>query len=141
LLDFEEKYRIILIEETFNKKEVKRVASLDMSESYELTNQKIDEVVTRTSPGNYALGYVSNLTFHVRYVGRSDTDLNSRLKKWVNNSQYKRFKFSYATSPKAAFDKECKNYHDFGGDKGELDNDEHPQRPEGADWKCPVCGA
>jgi hypothetical protein len=114
---------------------------LDMEGSYELTAQTIDRVVTKTSPGNYALGYVSNSTFVVRYVGRSDTDLNSRLKKWVNNSRYKRFKFSYATSPKAAFDKECKNYHDFGGDKEKLDNDEHPQRPEGADWKCPVCGA
>jgi hypothetical protein len=57
------------------------VALLDMSESYELTNQKIDEIVTQTSPGNYALGYVSNSTFIVRYVGRSDTDLNGRLKK------------------------------------------------------------
>jgi hypothetical protein len=112
-----------------------------MSELYELTNQKIDEVVTRTSPGNYALGYVSNSTFDVRYVGRSDTDVNSRLKWWANNSRYKRFKFSYATSPKAAFEKECKNYHDFGGDKGKLDNDEHPQCPEGTNLKCPICGA
>jgi len=117
------------------------VASLDMSETYELTNQKIDEVVTRTSPGNYALGYVSNSTFHVRYVGRSDTDVNSRLKSWVGkDSRYKQFKYSYATSSKEAFEKECKNYHDSGGSES-LDNKDHPQRPEGTNWKCPICGA
>jgi len=32
---------------------------LDMEGSYELTAQKIDKVITRTSPGNYALGYTS----------------------------------------------------------------------------------
>jgi len=114
---------------------------LDMEGSYELTAEAIDSVVTRTSPGNYALGYISNSTFIVRYVGRSDTDVNYRLKYWVNDTRFKQFKFSYATSPKAAFEKECKNYHDFGGDKGKLINNEHPQRPEGTDWKCPICGA
>ena len=110
-----------------------------MSKSYQLTDQRIDEVVTRVSPGNYGLGYTSDSTFYVYYVGRSDDDVNDRLHKWVGkSSNYKRFKFSYATSPKAAFEKECRNYHDFGGSK-ELDNKNHPQRPSGASWKCPVC--
>jgi len=77
----------------------------------------------------------------VRYVGRSDTDVNSRLRSWVGkDSRYKQFKYSYATSSKEAFEKECKNYHDFGGSES-LDNKDHPQRPEGTNWKCPVCGA
>lgn len=115
------------------------MASLDMGGPYELTSQKIGEVITRTSPGNYALGYVSDSTFYVLYVGRSDTDVNNRLKSWVGKSnRYKHFKFSYATSPKAAFEKECKNYHDFGGSE-KLDNEQHPERPDGTNWKCPVC--
>lgn len=113
--------------------------SLNMQGPYRLSTEKIDEVITRTSPGNYALGYVRDNTFYVCYVGRSDTDVNGRLKEWVGKKpKYTHFKFSYATSPKAAFEKECRNYHDFGG-SDVLDNDYHPQRPEGTNWKCPIC--
>jgi hypothetical protein len=116
------------------------MASLNMNGPYPLTAQRIDEVVTRTSPGNYALGRVSDGTFYVSYVGRSDDDVKARLKSWVDAkpNRYKRFKFSYATSPKAAFEKECHNYHDF-GENETLDNKSHPQRPAGTNWKCPVC--
>ena len=110
--------------------------SLNMKGPYDLTNEEIDKQVTTTSPGNYALGRVVDGTFYISYVGRSDTNLNSRLKEWVNN--YEKFKFSYATSPKAAFEKECRNYHDFGGAE-KLDNKNHPQRPDDTNWRCPVC--
>lgn len=112
------------------------MGKLNMKGSYELTNEKIDEVITKTSAGNYALGYEKEGTFYVNYVGRADSDVNGRLKKWVDS--YKKFKFSYATSPKAAFEKECENYHDFGESKS-LDNKIHPDRPNGASWKCPKC--
>jgi len=116
------------------------MAQLDMLGPYELTAETIDKIITKTSPGNYALGDVSNSTFYINYVGRSDSDLNDRLKSWIGkNDRYKRFKYSYAASPKDAFEKECKNYHDFSGDKGKLDNDKHPQRPEGTNWRCPLC--
>lgn len=113
------------------------MASLEMNGPYILTTEKIDEVVTKTSPGNYGLGYVNDKkVFIVKYVGRSDDDVNGRLKKWVG--EYKKFKYSYASSPKAAFEKECRNYHDFGG-KESLDNDNHPDRPDETDWECPKC--
>jgi len=112
--------------------------SLSMQGPYSLDNESIDEYVTKTLPGNYALGTVNDYKFIVKYVGRSDTDVNARLKTWVGKN-YTRFKFSYATSSKAAFAKECKNFHDFGGTK-KLDNDIHPGRPEDSDWGCPVCG-
>lgn len=115
------------------------MATLNMQGLYPLTKDKIDEVVTKTSAGNYALGDSDDKTFYVRYVGRADTDLNGRLKTWVGKKdKYKEFKFSYATSPKAAFEKECHNFHDFGG-TDKLDNDIHPDRPGGTGWKCPVC--
>lgn len=104
--------------------------------SYPLDNETIDREVDRTSAGAYALGRVGNNTFYVGYVGRSDDDINRRLKDWVG--KYSRFKFEYYDSPKAAFEKECNLYHDF-GEKERLDNDIHPQRPEGSNWKCPRC--
>lgn len=115
------------------------MSSLDMKGSYELTTEKIDDAVTKESLGNYALGYIRDKTFYVKYVGRSDNNLNARLKEHVGEKDsYKRFKYSYATSPKAAFEKECKNYHDF-GESEILDNEQHPDRPDDSDWKCPVC--
>ncbi len=110
-----------------------------MSGPYPFTSEKIDEVVTRTSEGNFALGYVNEKdVFMVLYVGRSDTNLNRELKKYFK-PRYKSFKYSYASSPKAAFEKECHNYHDFGGPVGKLDNSVHPRRPDNTNWKCPCC--
>ena len=116
------------------------MASLDMKGPYRLTREKVDEIITMTSPGNYALGYVRDDTFFVYYIGRSDDDVNERVKQWVGEKPniYTHFKFSYATSTKAAFDKECKNYHDFGGSE-KLDNEYHPQRPYGKNWICLYC--
>jgi hypothetical protein len=79
---------------------------------YNLDNATIDAIVTRTSPGAYALGKVDDNIFYVSYVGRSDDDINRRLKDWVG--KYPKFKFEYYDSPKAAFEKECNLYHDFG---------------------------
>ena len=132
---------------------------LQMNGSFPLDDAMIDETVSRTSPGNYALGYLDGDTFQVFYVGRSDSDLRSRLHEWVGapsryrryassaqaawgahrrggfpvdaptlsrvgtgeDSSYTRFAYSYAPSAKAAFEKECQNYDDFGGSGG-LDN-------------------
>lgn len=107
--------------------------------SFPLTEDGIDNEVTRESLGAYALGHLNNnSTFIVSYVGRSDDDLNSRLKSWIGKKNYKRFKYDYFPSPKAAFEKECRLYHDF-GKKEVLDNDIHPARPENTNWECPVC--
>lgn len=112
--------------------------SLDMNGPFLFTTEGIDDNVTETSLGNYALGYVDNKsTFIVQYVGRSDTDVAAEIKIYLSED-YKRFKYSYATSPKAAFEKECKNYHDFGG-KEKLRNKIHPARPDDTNWECPNC--
>jgi hypothetical protein len=137
--------------------------SLGMSGSYPLSDEVIDEMVSRRSAGNYALGYMDGGTFTVFYVGRSDSDVRRRLHEWVGaasryeryapstraawgsrprgrlpegapvlelvgndvDSGYTRFAYSYAHSAEAAFEKECRNYHDFGGRAG-LDNATHP---------------
>lgn len=113
------------------------MTSLNMQGPYDLDIASIDANITRTSPGNYALGNVNgNGAFIVKYVGRSDSDLNARLKQHVG--EHPKFKYSYATSPDAAFEKECKNFHDFGG-TDKLENDIHPDRPANSGWKCPEC--
>lgn len=115
------------------------MASTGLSDPYDLTSEKIDEVVTRKSPGTYVLDKRNGSgSFAVNYVGRSDDDVNGRLKDWVN-TKYKRFKFGYNSSPKEAFEKECNIWHDFGGDENIMDNEKHPQRPVGSDWQCPKC--
>ncbi len=123
--------------DTVNRKDT-YMASLNMNGPYLLTKSNIDDEVTRTSAGNYALGYVNEeKTFIVQYVGRADSDVNARLKQHIGE-KYKQFKYSYATSPKAAFEKECQNYHDF-SDSKRLDNKIHPDRPQNSSWKCPCC--
>ncbi len=112
------------------------MATLDMKGTYLLNDSEIDKRIKKTSPGNYALGRLDDNTFIVNYVGRSDNDLNNSLKEWVK--KYKRFKFRYAKSPNSAYEKECKNYHDF-VENDVLDNDIHPQKPEDSSVKCPVC--
>jgi len=27
----------------------------------------------------------------------------------------------------------------LGGANGKMDNEKHPQRPQGTNWQCPVC--
>jgi hypothetical protein len=119
--------------------------SLEMSGSYPLSDEAIDEALTRTSPGNYALGYMDGDTFNVFYVGRSDTDLRQRLHEWVGmpsrtenygsfakaswgahrRRQHTRFAYSYARSAEEAYAKEWRNYDAFGGSHG-LDNETQP---------------
>lgn len=109
---------------------------LNMQGSYSFDEETINNVITRTSAGNYALGYINeNDRFVPLYVGRADSDVRGRLLQHLGEN-YSRFKFSYATSPKAAFEKECQNYHDF----NPRDNKIHPDRPSNSkEWKCPVC--
>ena len=122
------------------------MASLNMGISYALTNEDIEHIVAENRIGNYALGYLNaKATFIVRYVGRSDSDLRERIKHGIvdmaadPSCRYERFKFSYAENVHEAYEKECRNYHDFGGDRGKLRNTIHPAKPEGYNGKCPVC--
>ena len=109
-----------------------------MKGPFQLNEKTIDKNITLKSAGNYALGYEDkDNAFIVEYVGRSDTDLNKRLKDWTD-SKYELFKYSYATTAKTAFTKECNNFHDFGGTK-KLDNAIHQDRPDKSNWECPRC--
>jgi hypothetical protein len=65
---------------------------LEMSGSYPLTAEAIDDALKRKSPGNYALGYMDGDAFSVFYVGRSDSDVRRGLCSWVDKpASYARF--------------------------------------------------
>lgn len=114
------------------------MATLNMDGPYTFDPYTINQKVTKKSAGNYALGYKKDDgTFIVCYVGRSDSDLNSRLHTQLIEHPHKMFKFSYAKSSIEAFAKECQNYHDFGGSNS-LENEIHPDKPY-AICNCPVC--
>lgn len=83
------------------------MASLNMNGPHQLDADTVNEVVESGRIGNYALGHNGNDNkFYVDYVGRSDTDVQSRLLRWVENSKRPLFKYSYAASAKDAFEKE-----------------------------------
>ncbi len=111
------------------------MATLGMEGPFDLTVVAVDREVKKVQAGHYALGRVDkdDGKFIVTYVGRSDSDLPGRIKDWVD--RYTSFKYSYADSEKAAFEKECKNYHDF----SPPDNKVHPAIPDWTSWVCPYC--
>ncbi len=100
---------------------------------FPLTDHGIIDNVTKTSPGAYALGKTRYATYYIGRVGRSDDDVNRRLHDYIWD--YEQFKYEYYPPPKAAFEKECRLYHDF----KPLGNKIHPDRPSGTNWKCPIC--
>jgi hypothetical protein len=113
------------------------MVSLNMAGPFDLTSVTIDSKVAKTQAGNYALGKMGSgdkaSTFIVGYIGRSDDDVAGRLNDHIG--EYWKFKYSYASSMKAAFEEECRNYHDF----KPPGNTSHPGCPVGSGLKCPHC--
>lgn len=120
------------------------MASLGMLGPFALTDIDVNKRVPENVMGNYAFGYIDKEdgAFVVCYVGRSDFDLKKEIKQQMRNDCAKgctHFMFSIAKSKKEAFEKECRNYHDF-GECDCLNNDIHPAKPAGTEYKCPVGG-
>ena len=114
------------------------MATLNMLGPYPLTLEDIDLRIPDKRIGNYAYGHINERgAFVVQYVGRSDSDLKTRIQHGIGI--YHLYKYSLAASVRDAFEKECRNYHDFGGSV-KLDNKIHPDKPRGEDYTCPVEG-
>lgn len=93
----------------------------------------VDLYITRTSVGVYVLSRDGKTA---SYVGRSDTDVGSRIKESSEGYGYTTFWFEYASSSRDAFLKECEYYHKY----NPPDNRSHPAVPFGTNWRCPVIG-
>ena len=109
---------------------------IQLSGPFSFTPQTIDAVITKKSPGVYALGYTFNNTFYIQRVGRSDFDLNARLKSDEYKGKYNQFKALYYPTADAAFHAECELWHTYGLTDS---NPNHPARPTGKNHKCNHC--
>ena len=105
-----------------------------------LNSESIAQNVARKLIGNYWLGNYSNESFIVRYVGRSDTCLQRRLKEQAAKRRWDAFAFrptdQFCLPLKEAFDIECREYHLI----NPRDNKMHPDAPSGLkNYKCQYC--
>jgi hypothetical protein len=98
----------------------------------------IDLEVPADEKGAYALGSLTKKnSIIVLRIGRSDSDLNGRLKSYLTDPAYDEcthFFFELFPTRKKAFEAECFLFHDYDPDL----NENHPGRPEGTDYCCPV---
>jgi hypothetical protein len=85
------------------------------------------------APGVFVLGYDRGVGAR---VGRS-ADLWESLSAFLGHYSY--FHFEVVPAPKDRFERECELFHDLGGDRGQLDNAEHPISPSMGNLECPVC--
>lgn len=125
------------------------MASLNMRGPFPLTDEEVNLRVEGNKMGNYAYGYLEERDgrqiFIVRYVGRSTTDLREEIKARYKSEKFPRvdcehFKFSYAENVRDAYEKECRNFHDFGGEQSLL-NEIHPAKPkDDGSYSCPIEG-
>jgi len=112
--------------------------SLGMHGPYDLTVGKVEEIVKPYVPGVFAIGYTRESgAFVVQYIGRSDRDVRAELMAQPMD-ETTRFKWVEMPSQRVAFETQCRLYHDF-GESRVLENENHPERPAGANWPCPVC--
>ncbi len=93
---------------------------------FPLSKEAVERNVSRNRIGNFALGCMKDGAFHIRYVGRSDSDLNARLKECAG--KYPLFSFCYADSPYQAYARELETYY-FLTRTQTLDNEYEPFKP------------
>lgn len=101
---------------------------------YRLTNAEIESRVPLSSPGVFVLSYDGRLDAR---IGRADADLRRALQEFID--QYAYFHFEVVSARRERFERECELFHRLGGDRRQLDNEEHPLPPAGPQLKCPIC--
>ncbi len=130
------------------------MANLDMDGPFDLNRSAVMATVTEPLPGTFAIGHKDkNGRFQVQFVGRDDHNLAAALLQAVGRGVGKpglvgrmfgsklvanAFKFSYANSVQAAYEKQCRSFHTFGETRS-LENESHPAPPPGSGLTCPVC--
>ncbi len=85
------------------------------------------------NPGVYI--YYKKINGHPRYVGRSDNDLKTRIKHGEN--EYRYYQYCHCNTDIDAFNKESKLWHKH---RNNIQNQNHPSKPENYRGSCPICG-
>ena len=113
-----------------------------MEGPFQLADSVIDVVIKHTGPAVFLLRRIEETPEYAYYrgfVGRTgDDDLAQTLKQWLG-SDYRVFCFEYVESPEAAFELQCKLWHELDGPDGKLDNERHPKPDKNQPVRCPVC--
>jgi hypothetical protein len=99
-----------------------------------LTADAIARTIEPLTIGAYAVGRLRGGRFFIRKVGRADRDLAAELVPLIGT--YDAFKYRTYVSTRRAFEKECRLFHDF----APPDTPDHPTRPAGTRFTCPVMG-
>jgi hypothetical protein len=105
---------------------------------YPLSLAYIDCFVAKRARGTYVQGTrAHDGSIRVLRVGRSDKDLNARLKQYLRDPAFKRrthFYFELASSERRVFDSECFLFHFYMPSLNAI----HPASPRGARYSCRV---
>lgn len=101
---------------------------------YRLTPATLESQVPLSAPGVFVLSYDGRLDAR---IGRADADLRKSLSEFVGDYAY--FHFEVVQPRRDRFERECELFHRLGGDRRQLDNEEHPLPPAGPQLKCPIC--
>lgn len=88
------------------------------------------------APGIFALSYDRA---QEAWVGRADRSIRATLGNFVGEYAY--FYYEVIEDAFQRFDAECRMFHNMGGDRGQLDNLEHPAPPPQTGMECPICVA
>lgn len=97
----------------------------------------VNDISLYVEPNSIGAYILSSDGKHVYYVGRSDNDLQRRIRQSASErSDYTHFWVEYTTSPMRAYLLECKWFHKY----RPTDNSVHPAVPPGMNWRCPVAG-
>ena len=94
---------------------------------------RIDEIYDdyiEDEPGVYL--FYQTRTGPVRYVGRSDSQLYTR----IRGRDYRYYRYKHCHNAKEAYYWECEYYHRYYDD---IDNDRHPGKPRYSNCSCHCC--
>jgi hypothetical protein len=96
----------------------------------------IDQKISKNKIGVYLLGKYSKGHFEIKYVGRSDNCLRSRLKNHTSNGEHTHFSVIFTNTIFESFRRECLEWHNRGAC---LCNQIHPDAPRNIPYVCPYC--
>ena len=100
---------------------------------YRLRGEHVERHNPEARAGIFVLSY--DRTQEAR-VGRADTDLRSAIAGF--EGEYAHFYCEAIENLQERYARECELFHRLGGDRGQLDNTDHPATP-GTELDCPVC--
>jgi len=112
-------------------------AESNMQAHFELTTERVRNVVPENAVGFYRLGNVVDGQFWPEYFGRSDRNLQSRLIDHARDYEgVSQFSPVVTENIQRAYQLECREWHLQGE---EMENEIHPARPRLIAYQCPYC--